>query len=247
MTAKTTTQDLTTMAPQEFDAELATIYEAHSKNHSRQDSALVDIHHAAGDQKQGYGRRACWGLSDDEAEEKATGRATDETAMPHVQRNAQRALDSFRDARQAVEETTEQIEERNEVFRARGGWSRFFLVENNNGHIHSTMDCSTCRPTTRFSWLPSVSGKSEKDAVEEHGPMLCSICFPTAPVEWTNYWEMEEERKQAESCIGSGTVDWVEGSTRFGYAAGNGGTCSHCNGYAAATASRKIRKHKPGQ
>ena len=33
------------------------------------------------------------------------------------------------------------------------GWSRFFLVLNTDGHIHSSMNCSTCTYTTRFSWL----------------------------------------------------------------------------------------------
>lgn len=247
MTAKTTTQTLTTMAPQEFDEELATIYQAHSKNLRRQESSIGSLHRAAGDRMQGYGRRAHWGLTDAEAEQKATERAADESAMLHIRRDAERALEGLQEAREAVSETDAQIAERDEVFLARGGWSRFFLVENTNGHIHSSMHCSTCRPTTQFSWLPTVSGKTEKDAVAEHGPMLCTVCFPSAPVEWTNFWEKEEERKQAESCPGSGTFDWVEGSTRFGYAAGNGGTCSHCDGYAAATASRKIRKHKPGK
>lgn len=65
-------------------------------------------------------------------------------------------------------------------------WSRFFLVQNNNGHIHSSMGCHTCKMTTSFSWLPTVSGLTEKDAVEEFGAILCTACFPSAPVEWTN-------------------------------------------------------------
>lgn len=62
-------------------------------------------------------------------------------------------------------------------------WSRFFLVTSSAGHIHSSMSCSTCRPTTAYGWLPSLSGKSEADAVAEHGPALCSTCFASAPVE----------------------------------------------------------------
>lgn len=247
MTAKTTTQNLTTMAPQEFDEELAAIYQAHSKNLSRLDSTLSALHRAVGDRKHGYGRHALWGLADAEAEQKAQERANDESAMLHIRKDAERTLERLQEAREGVEDTSGQIAERDDVFRARGGWERFFLVSNTNGHIHSSMYCSTCRPTTQFGWLPSVSDKTEKEAVEEFGPMLCTVCFPSAPLEWTNYWEKEEERKKAESCSGSGTFDWVEGSTRFGYAAGNGGTCSHCDGYAAATASRKIRKHKPGK
>ena len=65
------------------------------------------------------------------------------------------------------------------------GWSRFFLVP--AGHIHSSMDCSSCnrgRTSTAFSWLPELSGLTEADAVAAHGSHLCTVCFPTAPVEW---------------------------------------------------------------
>lgn len=65
------------------------------------------------------------------------------------------------------------------------GWSRFFLVTNTNGHIHSSMNCSTCYLSTTFSWLPQLSGSTERDAVEECGEILCSVCFPSAPVAWT--------------------------------------------------------------
>jgi hypothetical protein len=66
------------------------------------------------------------------------------------------------------------------------GWSRFFLVTSSTGHVHSSMSCSTCRPTTTFGWLPELSGKTEQLAVEQLGPTLCSVCFPSAPVEWTS-------------------------------------------------------------
>lgn len=65
------------------------------------------------------------------------------------------------------------------------GWSRFFVVTSSAGHIHSSMHCSTCRPTTTYGWLPELSGRTEADCVTEFGPALCSICYPTAPVEWT--------------------------------------------------------------
>jgi len=74
-----------------------------------------------------------------------------------------------------------------------GGWSRFFLVP--MGHIHSSTSCSTCYVTTAFSWLPELSGLTEKDAVSEYGEILCSVCFPSAPVEWTN----GVNRKEAEA------------------------------------------------
>lgn len=63
------------------------------------------------------------------------------------------------------------------------GWNRFFLVTSSAGHVHSSMSCSSCRPTTTFGWLPELSGKTETVAVAELGPALCSVCFPSAPVE----------------------------------------------------------------
>lgn len=65
------------------------------------------------------------------------------------------------------------------------GWSRFFLVTNTNGHVHSSMSCSTCFNTTTFAWLPQLSGLTEAEAVADQGEILCSVCFPSAPVVWT--------------------------------------------------------------
>lgn len=78
-----------------------------------------------------------------------------------------------------------EIEETEEPYRRLGGWSRFFLVNNTGGHIHSSMSCSTCRYDTSFSWLPELSGLTEAEAVDAYGPILCTVCFPSAPVEWT--------------------------------------------------------------
>lgn len=66
-------------------------------------------------------------------------------------------------------------------FSARGGWSRFFIVNNTGGHVHSSMNCSTCFASTSFSWLPSLSGRTEPEMVAEFGEMACTVCFPSAP------------------------------------------------------------------
>jgi hypothetical protein len=79
-----------------------------------------------------------------------------------------------------------------------GFWSRFFLVRNANGHIHSSLHCSTCYPTTEFAWLPELSGLTEVDAVESQGAILCSVCFPSAPVEWTNGVSKADQQAKAE-------------------------------------------------
>lgn len=64
------------------------------------------------------------------------------------------------------------------------GWSRFFLVTSSSGHVHSSMTCHTCRPTTAYGWVPQLSGKTEAEAVALLGETLCSVCYPSAPVAW---------------------------------------------------------------
>lgn len=71
-------------------------------------------------------------------------------------------------------------------WREHGFWSRFYLVTNANGHVHSSTDCSTCYDSTNFVWLTNLSGLTEADAVAQEGEILCSVCFPSAPVSWTN-------------------------------------------------------------
>lgn len=94
----------------------------------------------------------------------------------------ERALAAFPKRDAAIAECVRIQDEIRELELSYTGWSRFFLVTSSPGHIHSSMHCSSCRPTTTYGWLPELSGKSEKAAVEAHGPALCSVCFPTAPV-----------------------------------------------------------------
>lgn len=68
-------------------------------------------------------------------------------------------------------------------YQRRGGWTRAFLVSNNGGHVHSSMACSTCFPTTQFHWLPEYSGKPEAEIVEDAGERACTVCYPSAPVD----------------------------------------------------------------
>jgi hypothetical protein len=62
----------------------------------------------------------------------------------------------------------------------RSGWARYFrVVTSGEGHVHSSRNCHSCYPTTRYGWLPSLSGKGELEAVDEYGSEMCSHCFPT--------------------------------------------------------------------
>jgi hypothetical protein len=70
----------------------------------------------------------------------------------------------------------------NTEFNARGGWTRFFITKGTNAHVHSSMSCTTCYPTTEFGWLTDHSGMDEEEIVELAGDEACTVCFSTAPV-----------------------------------------------------------------
>jgi hypothetical protein len=101
---------------------------------------------------------------------------------PHEQDHAERALESHRKLDHERNDLHEKIAALEATYT---GWSRFFLVTSSAGHVHSSMHCSTCRPTTRYGWLPALSGQDEPTAVAELGPTLCTVCFPSAPLDWT--------------------------------------------------------------
>lgn len=93
------------------------------------------------------------------------------------------ALAKLAELRTAREAVIVEMEKLNDLYT---GWSRFFLVTSSaGGHIHSSMDCSTCRISTEYGWLPTLSGLTEEAAVAAHGAILCTVCYPSAPVEWT--------------------------------------------------------------
>lgn len=65
-------------------------------------------------------------------------------------------------------------------------WTRAFLVINSNGHVHSSMNCSTCFDTTRYNWLIQYSNDDEATIVEDAGQDACTVCYPSAPAEVLN-------------------------------------------------------------
>lgn len=79
-----------------------------------------------------------------------------------------------------VAELTEQAAPYEAEYRTRR-WNRYFLVTNHGGHVHRNMDCSTCRPTTRYAWLVELAGCDEAAMIDEFGEAACTVCFPDAP------------------------------------------------------------------
>lgn len=79
------------------------------------------------------------------------------------------------------------------------GWTRAFLVSNGNGHVHRSMNCSTCFATTNFLWLPEWSGKDEAEIIDAAGSSACTVCYPDAPVESLNRASRIEDPAKAEA------------------------------------------------
>jgi hypothetical protein len=103
-------------------------------------------------------------------------------------------------ARETLRAILEEARPYNDEF-TRRPWSRVFVVA--GGHAHSTMECHTCYPTTRFSWLPEWSGKDETEIVSAAGDRACTVCYPSAPVDrptrlYTAQERADNERAQAE-------------------------------------------------
>lgn len=233
-----------TIDPREIDTELAALHGTRREATERRASTVNTMHRTAGDKKTGQYGTGRWITPNAEIIAQVEAMAADESTDIRARAKAQHDVAALAEHDAEIEKVAAEIEPLNAIYREHR-WSRFFLVEGPNGHIHSSTECSTCnhrgRPT-RFSWLPELSSKTEADAVESQGARLCSTCFPTAPVEWTNHWELEEARKLAASCPGSGTRDWIEGSVTKSrkYA-----KCQHCGELVSLTPSNKFRKHNP--
>lgn len=65
-------------------------------------------------------------------------------------------------------------------------WNRAYLVVSSDGHVHKTMNCSTCFDSTRYQWLVQYSNDDEKTIVEDAGQDACTVCYPSAPAEVLN-------------------------------------------------------------
>ncbi|SDH35442.1 hypothetical protein [Microbacterium sp. 77mftsu3.1] len=84
-------------------------------------------------------------------------------------------------------------------------WTRAYLVDNTNGHVHSSMHCSTCNrdgSRTSFAWMVDYSGMDEDQIVRDAGERACTTCYPSAPVsilnQPTKMFTPDEKRKQEE-------------------------------------------------
>lgn len=233
--------NITTATPTEIDSALSEIYTRRGAALAALDAAKRGIYRALGNRLTGRQRA----IVTDADVQTLRARIADDERFGYRDGHWLRAFDQATEQLQLLGAEAKPLD----AEFARRPWSRFFLVV--GGHIHSSMNCSTCNRSgkaTAFAWLPEISGLTEEEAVAAHGAILCTTCYPSAPLAWTDFYEQEAERKAALYCSGSGTTDWKDGQVRNGFYSGNGGYCSHCDGWAGTTSrySRTIRKHKPG-
>jgi hypothetical protein len=168
-----TTVDLTTWTPVQIDTELARLWGEIDKTENH-----IDTYKAYLAEEEKSGQRIKW----------SGGRSTAETLAEY---------------RAKLVELWTEVEPYQDEFARRGGWLRYFLVTNNNGHVHREMHCSTCFITTRYHWLVSLADCDENEMIEEWGELACTVCFPDAPTN-PNYHrpskrdQVEREARAAE-------------------------------------------------
>ena len=238
LTTEETRVEITHEKAVEIDTELADLYTERAKRQNVLSDTRQSLHYALRINKTKQGRSWVWPFSLNEVVAKAEAKLAEGWSTYDADR-VRKMIDNIPAAQAAVNEVTVKIDAL-EALHDEHQWSRFFLVNNTNGHIHSSMSCSTCNWRTSFSWLPTLSGLTEKDAVDAHGCILCSVCFPSAPTEWTVGNVKEADPNQ---CPGSGTGEYSD-YRRTGYNGTGRGFCKHCNEFVSVTTTGKMRKHK---
>jgi hypothetical protein len=171
-----------------------------------------------------------------------TEKALTRPALPYI---LERLEADLAEAAARLAEVRAEVSTLDDEFRARGGWLRYFLVTNGNGHVHREMDCRTCYPTTEYAWLPALSDCDEGQMVEQYGEMACTVCFPEAPAH-PAFQRSLEERKAAEAakaateCPGS-----RQGAINITYRYSTYGQCAVCGEGVAVTTNGNARTHRP--
>lgn len=163
--------DLTTQTPVEIDTQIAAIYVrfyAQQREVNKVANWLTDVEDR---------------LAIAKGEKKSYYRTATERDIPSLEGQIAGLVGRLEIEQAKAADIMRETAPFNAEFKARGGWSRFYLVDNAGGHVHSSMGCSTCYPTTEFIWLPEESGQDEAEIVVKANEQACTVCFPSAPVD----------------------------------------------------------------
>ncbi|MDQ0376531.1 hypothetical protein [Amycolatopsis thermophila] len=151
---------LATKTPAEIDTEIARV------------TAAIYAHHAKAEQTQREKARAIEHMNAGAQFVTPDTLARQRENIAELQHRIDRAYDdaaqlSARDLRPLLDE-----------FDRRGGWTRYYLVDNTNGHLHTTQRCRNTYASTQWYWVTELSGATAAEAVDAAGSLSCLTCFP---------------------------------------------------------------------
>lgn len=211
--------DPATATPREVDTRLAALYNERARANQAHKAAAHGVHRALGETqervKRADGRTEYqWPTDDDEAvwllETRVNGGDVEARELPLLIE----ALGKWDAANADLEWIANEMAPLNTEF-SRRPWSRFFRVTSSaGGHVHSSMECSTCYLSTEYGWLPEWSGQSEDEALaalHKQADVMCSVCYPSAPAEYRVRVQPTAEEARAEGKCLNKVPSWRDG------------------------------------
>lgn len=195
-------ETLAGQSPVAIDQRLAQLLNERWEVQDSRRRAMEAMHYRVGDTLGGP-RRDTWGMSDDEVVTACRARLDSEPSF-YGREMWVRNLARWTAGAARLEELEALRAPMDDEYARRGGWARAFLVVGGDGHVHSSMGCSTCNRAgraTRFQWMTDFSGADEAAIVEAAGWRACTVCYPSAPVgdehSLPTVMFSDEEKKQA--------------------------------------------------
>lgn len=177
---KVAAKDIPKSVDKEMKEKLKELYKADRDVLSASDSIHRLAHH-----KKVYtrGHDYVWSGSFQSAYEKIS--ADLNKAPDHTFSQKKMYIEKYNNAASHLVNVEKAINELNDIGE-KGQWNRAFLATSTNGHVHKTMDCSTCNKgnkTTQFELISEYSGDKEETIVNDAGERACTVCYHSAPVE----------------------------------------------------------------
>lgn len=190
-----TQTDLSTWTPAEIDTELFRLYIEESTARTRAASARKALRDVVARDVLGRGWKGT--ASDEEVVAYLDSIREKQSLGEEIGYNGRHALrmdEQIATEQRRADTAAREAEPYNAEYERRGGWTRAFLVIGSNGHVHSSMSCSTCfatgydgagnwREGTKYHWDTDLSGHDEAQIIEEAGERACTVCYPSAPVD----------------------------------------------------------------
>jgi hypothetical protein len=179
--------ELTAQAPDEIDAQIFANLQTIWTAEATRERLLHSMHSIVGDKKV-YGwnrgeRQGRWQRTDGAVLESISLYATRED---YTGAQAAKALDEYNKCQGTIRAARGVNRVLEDEYGRRNGWTRAYLVDTADGHVHKTTSCPSWNrglSGTRFHWLTELSGQDEAAIVELAGERACTICYPSAPVD----------------------------------------------------------------